>query len=231
MSEDKPKPILEHIEDLRLLIIKCIVTVLVFSIAGFFIAPKLLDLYIKNVGMSVYYFQPLGGLYVRLKLALFLGVLFASPLILYFIWDYIRIVLNRKEYKIFTTAYTISSIFFLIGFIFSALYIAPNGLKFLTKYGNPSMLLVPMIEVNSMLSFVFYISIGFGLIMLIPAFEYTLCELGVINKDFLKKQRKFVFVSLLIISALITPTVDILTMSIMAGLGYLLYEATMLFLK
>lgn len=228
---DKPKPLIEHLEDLRKLLIKSLALIAVFTVAGFIFSPKLLDMYIKSVGMSIYYFNPLGAFYTRIKLSIWLGLIAASPFILYFIWDYIRITLNPKEYRLFTTAYTLSTAMFLAGFILSALFIAPKGLKLLTTYGNPSKMLVPMIEVNSMLSFVFYISLGTGIIMIIPAIEYTLCETGVIKKDFLKKQRKLVFTILLVFSAIITPTVDILTMTLVAITGYILFELTLLFLK
>lgn len=248
----------EHLEALRWMLFRCIGVVLVFSIAIFtykdFIFNKIIfspltsDFYtyrlfcnlanllhlpalcpgdfkigLINISLS-------GQFMLHMTTSLIIALVIAVPYLLYEIWKFVSPALYPNEKKGVNLIFMSSSILFYLGAVLSYYTIFPFTLRFLGTYQISNVInnqVSIQSYLNTMALLVFFMGIAFEL----PVIIYLLSTIGILNKDMLKKARRYVLVIILIISALITPTSDPFTMSIVAAPIYLLYELSILVCK
>jgi sec-independent protein translocase protein TatC len=219
-------PFLDHLEELRSRLIVCLTTLLATTIAGFFLSPPVLDWLVVplkafQANTKLYFFGVAGGFLVRFKVGLALGFLFALPILFYEFWAFVSPALTRKEKGNILPAVITSTILFLLGILFCYYAILPLGIKMLLLFGTQQV--EPLLEANSYLSFVFWFMLACGLIFEVPVAIFFLVRLGVVTPQFLRRQRKYAVVIAFIVAAL-TPTQDVFSLFIQAGILVLLYE-------
>jgi len=227
MPKEKEMSFLDHLDELRGRLIKCFIAVIIFSIVAFFFSDKLIDLISKPLP-GVYFMGPAEALSVRMKIALILGVIVSSPVILYQLWQFVVPGLLEKEVKIVTPLVFFSTISFLIGASFAFFVVLPYMVKFLLSFGTDK--LHPWIKIDDYLSFVGYTTLIFGAVFELPIVSYFLGKIGIISSKTLRKGRRYAVVATLIISALVTPTPDAFNMMLLAVPLYVLYEVSIIVL-
>jgi sec-independent protein translocase protein TatC len=110
----------------------------------------------------------------------------------------------------------------ILGILFAYFLAIPFALKFLINFASKAA--IPMISIGQYLSFTgALILVGAGIFQ-IPVAIAFLSEIGIVKNSFLRKNRKYVLILILIISAIITPTQDIFNMLVFAVPMYCLYE-------
>jgi sec-independent protein translocase protein TatC len=226
MLEGSEMPFLEHLEELRGRLIICLAALGATSIVGFFLSPRVLDWLVIPLKAfrpdnKLYFFGVAGGFLVRFKVGLALGVLLALPILFYEFWAFVSPALNRREKGNILPAAFASTILFALGILFCYYGILPLGIKMLLLFGTGQV--EPLLEANSYLGFVFWFMLACGLIFEVPVVIVFLVRLGIVTPQFLRKQRRFAIVIAFIIGAL-TPTQDILSLFIQAGILIVLYE-------
>lgn len=225
-TDDREMPFLDHLEELRGRLIVCLVAWLATTIAGFFLSPLVLDWLVVplkafQANTKLYFFGVAGGFLVRFKVGLALGFLLALPILFYEFWAFVSPALSRKEKRNILPSVLASTILFLLGILFCYYALLPLGIKMLLLFGTQQV--EPLLEANSYLSFVFWFMLACGLIFEVPVAIFFLVRLGVVTPQFLRRQRKFAVVIAFIVAAL-TPTQDVLSLFIQAGILILLYE-------
>lgn len=226
MAGEREMPFLDHLEELRMRLIVCLIALGATAIVGFFLSPPVLDWLVIPLkafqnGTKLYFFGVAGGFLVRFKVGLALGVLIALPILFYEFWAFVSPALTRKEKTSVLPAVFASTILFLLGIVFCYYAILPLGIKMLLLFGTNQV--TPLLEANSYLSFVFWFMIACGFIFEVPVVIFFLVRLGIVTPQFLRKQRRYAIVIAFIIAAL-TPTQDILSLFIQAGILIILYE-------
>lgn len=190
-------------------------------IPGF--CPEAFQIQLININLS-------GQFMIHMLTSLIVAVVIAVPYLLYEIWIFVRPALYPNEKKSVGLIFLSSSILFYLGAIVSYFVIFPFTLRFLGTY-QISDTIINQVSIqsymNTMALLVFFMGIAFEL----PVVIYLLSKIGIVNKDLLRKARKYAFVIILILAALITPTTDPFTMMIVATPIYLLYEASILACK
>jgi len=224
--DDREMPFLDHLEELRQRLIICLATLGATSIAGFFLSPPVLDWLVAplkafQANTKLYFFGVAGGFLVRFKVGLALGFLIALPVLFYEFWAFVAPALTRKEKGNILPAVIASTILFLLGILFCYYAILPLGIRMLLLFGTRQV--EPLLEANSYLSFVFWFMVACGLIFEVPVAIFFLVRLGIVTPQFLRKQRRYAIVIAFIIAAL-TPTQDVLSLFIQAGILIILYE-------
>ncbi len=116
----------------------------------------------------------------------------------------------------------LSLFLYFIGIIFCLSVTLPFGIKFLLAFQNEA--LQPAISVTRFIDFTLFLGLIFGIIFQLPILILFLSYTGIINVKFLKKNRKIAFLLIMIVSAMLTPTPDILNLLLMAVPFYFLYE-------
>ena len=228
--------VIEHLGELRSRIFKSLfafvlVSVVVFifyePIADFLRQPlcENKDLLQGTQGCKLAIFKLTGGFNFRLKLTALVGIGLSSPIWLYQVWAFIVPALTSKEKK-YALPFLFSAVFlFLVGTTMAYLTL-PTGVRVLISLGGDSV--NPLLGAEEYLDFVGFLLLGFGLMFELPLVLIFLGLAGVITPRQLRKQRRVAVVIIFALAAVVTPSQDPYTMSVMAIPLYGLYELTIL---
>ena len=151
------------------------------------------------------------------------GLVLGIPYFLYEVWRFIKPALHEKERKAASGFVFYASTLFLLGVLFGYFIITPLSVQFLVGM-NVSDMIEVKIDVSSYLSTVTTLSLGSGLVFELPILIYLLASLGILNAGLMRRTRRYAILIILIIAAIITPTPDMMTMSIVAVPLLFLYE-------
>jgi sec-independent protein translocase protein TatC len=220
----------QHLEELRSRLWVALAAVAVGTFAGFFFSEALLKILtapIQNEMGRVYFFSPTGAFTVRLKTALLVGVVAASPVWLYELWQFVSPALFEKEKKMILGLLGAASLLFLGGVIFAFFWVVPVSLKFLVS-GMQSEILKPMISVEHYVSFLTGMLLAFGAAFNFPVMLLALTGLGVLGSEKLCRYRRHVIVLIFIAAAVLTPTPDVFGQLVLAVPLMVLFEISIL---
>jgi sec-independent protein translocase protein TatC len=155
------------------------------------------------------------------------GFIVASPYIFWELWQFIKPALTRKEVKGTRGAIFWVSFLFLLGVLFGYFVLTPFMVNFYFSYS-----LSPLIEIkptfSDYLENLIYTTAGIGLLFQMPLLVWVLAKIGIVQASFLKKYRRHAFVLILIAAAIITPSTDPFSLTIVAIPLYLLFEASII---
>ena len=157
------------------------------------------------------------------------GFIIAFPYVIYQFWAFIAPGLERTENKSGRGFIFVTSFLFLLGVLFGYYVITPLSVNFLGSYTVSSQVFNDF-DLSSYIGLVRASVLASGLIFELPVIIYFLTKVGLVTPEFLKKNRKYSLVFILIISALITPP-DIASQVIVAIPVLILYEVSILISK
>lgn len=170
-----------------------------------------------------------GQFMTDMTVSMFAGLILASPIIIFQLWQFVMPALYETERRYARQAVFIMSFLFIIGILFSYYFMVPWTLNFLGTY-QVSSLVANQISLTSYISTVTSTILSVGVVFELPVVVYVLAKLGIITPDFLKKNRKYAFVIILIVAAIITPP-DIFSQIMVTVPLYSLYEISILVAK
>ena len=218
----------EHLAELRSRLVKSILAVAVCSVLGFVFSNAILDLLVQpycdvkqGKDCALVVIDPLEGFATRIKIAAFVGVVLASPVVLWQIWRFVTPGLHPKE-KRYAIPFIASSIVLFIGGAVVAIFTFPKALDFLVQVGGPD--LVPLFSPSKYLRLFLLVVIAFGISFEFPVLLVFLQLARVLSTARLRRWRRGACVGIFVFAAVITPSQDPITMLAMAGPMYLFYE-------
>lgn len=226
------KPFLEHLEDLRWTLIKCVAALaLGIIVAGAATAPILhtLEWPLKRSGVVTDPAQFLKSLHpadpftVIFQVALVGGMIFASPFLIYFLGQFFLPALTRRERRCVTPAFAAGGILFLAGVALSFFAVLPMALKVSFKMSE-LLGMVPDWRIQYYLTFCLWLLLGMGVAFEMPVVLLVLVKIGVVGARSLRRAWRWAIVGCLVFSAMLTPTGDPVTMLMFGAPLYLLYE-------
>ena len=226
---EKIMPLLQHLEDLRKVLIKSIIAMCITSIAGWIFRNDLLKILARPVtdkGYKLVYLTPLEPFYTEIKLAAAAGFIIALPFILWQVWGFILPALKPTEIKYLRIIVLVSLLQFLLGITFAYFTVFKLGVSFFIDFGQGTA--VPTLSMGQYLSFAVSFLIPFGLIFELPLVILFLAKIGIVSPDLLSKKRKYAILIIVIAAAFLTPGPDIMSQMLMATPVYLLYEFSIL---
>lgn len=188
----------------------------------FFLAPHLLGIVQNHLADTLYFFSVAGPFLAHVKLALFAAIYLLMPWIMTVIWRSLGkpFDLSGKQLFIFVSS---TVLLFYCGTLFCYYITLPFGIKFLLGFGSQE--LQPVISVGRFMNFITLFILAFGVIFELPIFMVFLAKVGVFSRGFYERNRRYALLLIAILAALLTPTPDVVNMSLMGGPLYLLYEA------
>lgn len=224
--EDK-LPFTAHLEELRWRLIYSLATVAAAFAALYFVSDGLFQLLRKPMGMGrdLVFIAPAEAFFVYLKISLYGAIIVSMPMILYQAWEFVAPGLLDVERRYTGVFVILGSIFFAVGASFCYFVVLPFGLDFLLNFGGEG--LSPMISVGYYISFVFKISIAFGITFELPIVLVFLVKLGVLTPQTLSAKRPYFIVGSFVFASILTPP-DVFTQVVMAVPMILLYEVSIL---
>lgn len=162
---------------------------------------------------------------IHMKAALCAGILCASPYILYQLSRFVSPALYVNERKYVARVVGGGYAMFALGVVISYFLIFPLTFRFLGTY-QVSGEVENMIALQSYISTLMTMSLSMGLVFEIPILSWLFAKLGFLSADFMRKYRKHAIVVILVVAAIITPTSDVFTLSLVALPMWLLYEVS-----
>lgn len=185
------------------------------------------ELCMTNLNLTIVNLSLSGQFMKHLWVSIYVGMVLVFPLILLEIWTIAKPFVNPKIRKNLYRAIPICSVLFFIGVLFSYFIIVPITIHFLATY-SVSAVVVNTISLDSYLGSVITLTLAVGLVFEMPVLLYNLSKFGLISKEFLKKQRKYAVVILLVIAAFITPGSDLFSLALVSIPLLALYEVSIL---
>ena len=231
--QDQEKPFLDHLEDLRGTMIKVFGTLIACTIIAFFFYEDLIKILMHpieeakadgaNIKDKLSVFTPVEGFMSVIKICLYAALIGSFPILLYFIGEFIIPGLNKKEKKLILPVVFASFILFSIGVLFAYFVVIPRALEFFDTF-NTGVGIETDLRFKYTVSFITMLCLVFGLCFELPVVVLTLVKLDLLNSKMMRATRSYAIVAMFILAAVITPTPDIFTMSLLAGPMILLYE-------
>lgn len=155
-------------------------------------------------GVDLIVTNPLSAFLAQISVSVFLAFTISFPFLLYRIIGYISPALYNKEKKAFLKILFPSFLLFIIGSLFAYFVLIPPTFKILYSYTS-AMGAIPFFSVREFVSSVFVLIFVVGVLFLLPIFMLLLTKLGIIKRDFWKKNWRYAISIFLIFSAIITP--------------------------
>ena len=219
----------EHLDELRSVLIKSLVAWMVASLAAFCFKEPLFDLIFRPLeqGQQLINIDVTAQFFTHVQVALCIGFVVALPLMVAWLYGFVAPALYRNE-KRYSVLFILSSlVLFAAGVALNYFIIFPLSFHMLSTY-QVSNIVVNQISLTSYISLLLVLSIFIGLMFEIPVLTWLLAKLGILRRAHLKRYRGHVFVAILIIAAVITPTGDPFTLLLVTMPIYLLYELSII---
>jgi sec-independent protein translocase protein TatC len=207
-------PFLEHLEELRKVLIHCVIAVGIGALGGWWLAPRVLEDIIRRTVGHVIVLSPLEALNERVKLTIVLGLCFTFPFVLFRLWGFVAPGLFKRERSWVAPIIAGSILMFALGGWAAYGYVVPLVVRVLTGFMTPSM--QAQIQVGPLLSFVYNLVLACGLVFQLPLVTMTLTAIGLVTPGFLMRQWRAAIVIAFLVTALITPG-DVVTAQLVMG--------------
>ena len=172
------------------------------------------------------YFSPTEPLVAYVNVAGLAGLILAMPVILTQLWAFVRAGLTPRERSSGLVFIGWGSVLFVAGVAFAYYGLLPVSLRFLLGIGKEY--LEPVISINRYLSFVTTLALWCGVIFELPVVLWLLAKVGVVTPEWLRQQRPYAILILVIIAAIVTPTTDPVNLLLLAVPMVVLYEISTL---
>ena len=221
--------LVDHLGELRDRLFRVVLAVVAGGAVGFFVAEPirnvLLDLIPDGTAQTL---GPGDGFAITLRIALITGVILAMPVILYQVWAFVSPGLTPAERKVVRPWVPLALFFFALG-VGIAYLVLPYALSFLFSFNDER--LVENVAAGPFFDFVTTTFLAFGLVMEFPILLVGLSRVGIVTSDRLRQARRYVILGIAIFAAIATPGGDLVSPFVLGGTMYLLFEATIFFIK
>lgn len=239
-EEAPPLTLVEHLEDLRRVIIVCLIawvggTTLAFAFnhALIQILERPLALALQHrgyspFGNSIIVTSPLEGLSIPFQVAAASGIVVSLPIIAWQAWTFVAPGLIQHERRLFAPFIAATLVCFGIGATF-AYFIMPVGLSFLSTFLGSDAVYLP--DLGSYLSFFALVIVIFGVAFEMPVALCLLAAVRILDSTKLRRWRRPAYFVIIGVSLIITPGADPFTPSFLSIALVVLYEASILVIR
>ncbi len=219
----------EHLSELRKRIVNSLISIAIGAAIGWFVAPHFVNWIVKpmtdalkqaHLEPKLVYSHPAGYLNLLITLSIYLGIVIASPWILFQIWLFVAPALYKHE-RSAITGFLFSTVFlFLAGIAFGYFISLPYVLRFLISFQGP---VVPLINVDEYFDLILMVLLGLGLVFELPVLIFFLSLFGIVTPKFLMRNFRYAILIIAILAAILTPTPDATTMLVFMAVLVALY--------
>lgn len=253
---DAEMSFIDHLEELRWHLIRAVIAVLIVAIVFFIYVREIVNVVLmapahddfisyrwfckashflglgdaicmSGVNVKFQSIQLTGQFISSFTISFIGGFVIAFPYVFWEFWRFVKPALSEKEKKNTAGVIFWVSLLFFGGVVFGYFILTPFMVNFYFSYS-----LSPLIEIKPLFSDylenLIYTTVGIGVLFQMPLLVMVLTRIGIVTGRFLKKYRRHAFVLILIASAIITPSTDPFSLTIVTIPLYLLYEASIM---
>lgn len=210
---------LDHLEELRSRLLKSLIALaLGFGVAWgyheeifhFMVRP----LKQANPTLELIATTPTEAIMLYMKMSFFVGIFIAAPFLLYQIWAFIAPGLYSHEKSYAIPFVMFGTLFFIAGAAFGHYYLFPVTLKFLGEFGGQDIKFMP--RITEYYDFYSWFLLALGIVFQVPVIIFVLARIGIVTAGFLLRQFKWAVLLSFIVAAVVTPTPDMVTQTLLA---------------
>jgi len=222
---------LEHLDELRKRLFYSFITIVITAVPAWIYHKEIYEI----LALPVTPFLPEGETlaYIRLqdpfmtyiKVSILAAIFIASPVIFFQFWKFVAPGLYQKEKKYAIPFVILTTFFFAAGGLFAYFVVFPFACRFFLSMGAD---FKAVITINDYFSLALHVILGIALVFELPTLVFFLSRMGLITAKWMAKKFKYAFLIVFIIAAIITPTPDPITQSIVAVPMLALYGISML---
>lgn len=218
------QPLRDHLQEFRKRLIICLVVVAIAALACYNYVDDIIALLSGPAG-KLYFMNPSEVFFTYMEIALYAGILFTLPVLLYEVWAFVAPALWPEERRAVLVILPTAVVLFYVGLVFAYYLVIPAAVTFFMGFATQT--LQPMFSLESYLSFILALTLPFGFIFELPLIVVFLAKIGLVTGDFLKGKRKILIVIAFIFAAVVSPTTDIFTQTMIAVPLIVLYEISL----
>jgi len=218
--------ILEHLDELRSRLIRILLVLVALVCACWAFSDKILDFLLVPIrehlleGGEIVYITPAEVFMTLMTASLIAALFLGAPYVLYEIWAFVAPGLYRHERRMVVPFLLSGTLCFLAGGAFGYYVAVPVAAGWLLGLGQE---FTAQITLRSAFQFESRVILAMGLVFELPILIFFLSRMGVVTPRFLMRNFRFAVLTIAVLAAVLTPTGDILTMSVFAGPMILLY--------
>ena len=225
---DERMPFTTHLEELRNRLVRILAAVGIGFVVCYNFKEWLFKVITKPLAdvlpaksFMIYTGMP-EAFFIYMQIAFFASLFLTSPYCLYQIWKFISPGLLAREKKYVLPFVLVSSALFTGGVLFGYFIVLPPAFKFFVSFSSD--FLKPMFSLREYLSLTLKFLLGFGVSFQLPVFLFFMTKIGIVNHRMLSKQRRYAILLIFIVAAVLTPSPDAVTQTLMALPLIVLYE-------
>lgn len=210
---------LDHLEELRSRLLKSLIALaLGFGVAWgyheeifhFMVAP----LKKASPSLELIATTPTEAIMLYMKMSFFVGIFIAAPFLLYQVWAFIAPGLYAHEKGYAIPFVMFGTLFFVTGAAFGHYFLFPVTLKFLGDFGGQDIKFMP--RISEYYDFYSWFLLALGVVFQVPVIIFVLARVGIVTASFLLRQFKWAVLLSFIVAAVVTPTPDMVTQTLLA---------------
>ncbi|WDF68048.1 twin-arginine translocase subunit TatC [Sphingobacterium oryzagri] len=245
----------DHLEVLRWHIIRSVLAIAVFAILSFsfydfvfnevIMGPKNLDFWtyrmmckvgdllnlegfcVQKIPFNIINTELAGQFMLQINSCLLMALALGFPYLLFEVWLFVKPALTDIERRSAQGFVVYASLLFILGALFGYYIVVPLSVNFLANV-SLSEEITNQITIDSYLSTIATLTLGCGIVFLLPILVFILSKIGLMTPEFMRASRRYATVIILIIAAVITPTADVITLLTVSAPMFLLYELSIM---
>lgn len=230
----------DHLEELRRVLLRCIIVVATFAVLAFIFkdelfaiifAPKsphfLPGIFGETLTIQLINTELPRQFVVHMMVSFYAGIIVSAPYIIFELYRFISPGLYENERRCSTPLIAAAYLMFMSGILFSYFILFPITFRFLAGYQVDSSV-ENLISLESYIDTLVFLSLVMGIVFEIPVLSWLLGRLGILHRSTMQQYRRHAIVIILVVAAVITPTSDAITLTIVSLPMYLLYEVSIL---
>ena len=222
-NNEKKLSLLGHLAELRKLLIKSLIAVVITTIFSFIFYQQIFDMLIRPAqGINLIFVEMTEMLGTIMRVCLVSGIILAMPYLTYQLIMFVSPALTRRERRYVYLILPWIALMFAAGVIFTYFILLPPAIKFLTTFGSD--IATPQIKIGNYISIVTRLLLAVGLVFEMPVVTTFLARLGIVKSKWLADKRKIAIILAFILAGIITPTFDPINQSLVAVPLIVLYE-------
>lgn len=218
---------LDHLDELRRRLTHAVVALLVGFLAAMAFAQRAQDFVMAPLlatlpqGGHFIYTEPTEAFFLQLKIAAILGLILASPYVMWQVWLFIAPGLYANEKKFAVPFVLGTTILFTAGAAFSHYVVFPAAFAFFGGFSSDKVIFTPRIE--PVFGMYAWLLLAMGVVFQLPMVIMVLARLGLVTAKFLAKNIKYAILIIFIVAAIATPSPDPVSQTIVAAPMCVLY--------
>lgn len=230
----------EHLDELRSVLLRCLIAVVLAACIVFCFkesvfslvlaarqSPLLPNLFSDAADIQLINTELTRQFVIHMMVSAYLGIIIAAPYLIWQLYQFVLPALRTEERRYTTPLICASYLMFMLGVCFSYLILFPLTFQFLASY-QVDTAVQNLITLESYIDTLCFLCLAMGITFQVPVLSWFLGRLGILSRPLMLRFRRHAFVAVVIVAAIITPTTDAFTLSIVSLPMYLLYELSIL---